>query len=144
MLFINSSKLSTPRSFSISITWWIFIDWLLSLSLTLTELFQNHVEWIFPVFCNCLHLQDNWWFLWHMLSEIKSLPEKFSWVRTSHLLWRFFLLTRMLHFCFLHLIILNITVSFFSNCDMLEYHQGSPHDRLGTMPCKHCFQEHHH
>ena len=33
-----------------------------------------------------------------MLSEMKSLPEKLSWVRTSDLLQRFFL-----YFCFLHL-----------------------------------------
>ena len=112
MLFINSSKLSTSRSFSISITWWIFLGWLLSSSLTLTELFQNHVKWILPAFFNCLHLEDNWWFSWHMLSETKSLPEKFSWVRTSDLLRKFFLLIRMLRFCFLHLN-LTITVSFF-------------------------------
>ena len=65
-----------------SITLWIFVGWLLSLSLTLTELFQNHVEWILPAFFNCLHLWDNWWFSWHMLSETKSLPEKLSWVKT--------------------------------------------------------------
>ena len=81
MSFINLSKLSTPRSFSMSITWWIFVGWLLSLSLTLMELFQIQLEWILPVFFNCLQLWDNWWFLWHMLSETKSLPEKLSWVR---------------------------------------------------------------
>ena len=54
---------------------------LLSLSLTLTELFQNHVEWILPACINCLHLKHNWWFSWHMLSKTKSLPERFSWVR---------------------------------------------------------------
>ena len=107
MLFINSSKLSTSRRFSISITWWIFLGWLLSSSLTLTELFQNHVKWILPAFFNCLHLEDNWWFSWHMLSETKSLPEKFSWVRTSDLLLRLFLLIRMLRSCFLHL---NLTI----------------------------------
>ena len=47
-----------------------------------------------------------------MLSETKSLPEKLSWVRTSDLLRRFFLLIRMLRFCLLHLN-LTITVSFF-------------------------------
>ena len=26
---------------------------------------------------------------------------------------------------------------------MLEDHQVSPHDWLGVMLCKHCFQEHH-
>ena len=62
-----------------------------------------------------------------MLSEMKSLPEKFSWVRTSDLLWRFFLLIRMLRFCFLHLN-LTITVSFFSNGDMLEDLQASFRD----------------
>ena len=56
VVFINSSKLSTARSFSVSIMWWIFLGWLLSLSLTLTEFFQNHVEWILTSFFNCLHL----------------------------------------------------------------------------------------
>ena len=32
----------------------------------------------------------------------------------------------------------------FSKGDMLEDHQVSPCGQLGTMPCKHCFQEHHH
>ena len=47
-----------------------------------------------------------------MLSETKSLPEKLSWMRTSDLLQRLFLLIRMLCFCFLHLN-LTMTVSFF-------------------------------
>ena len=85
MLFINSSKLSSPRSFPMSITWGIFVGWLLSLSFTLTDLFQNHVEWMLPSFFNCLHLQDSWWFSRHMLSETKSLPEKLSWLRPSDL-----------------------------------------------------------
>ena len=84
------------------ITWWIFVGWLLSLCLRLTKLFQNQVERMFPAFFNCLHLQDNWEFSWHMLSEMKSLPEKSSWVGTSGLLLRFFLLKRMLCHCFLH------------------------------------------
>ena len=50
---------------------------------------------------------------------------------------------RMLRFCFLHLN-LTITVSFFSNGGMLEDHQVSPRSRFETMPCKRCFQEHHH
>ena len=33
---------------------------------------------------------------------------------------------------------------FTSNSVMLEDHQVSPHDWLGTMPCNFCFQEHHH
>ena len=47
-----------------------------------------------------------------MLSEMKSLPETLSLVRISDLLQRFFLLIRMIHFCFLHLN-WTITVSFF-------------------------------
>ena len=47
-----------------------------------------------------------------MLSETKSRPEECSRVGTSDLLRRFFLLIRMLRFCFLHLN-LTITVSFF-------------------------------
>ena len=46
-----------------------------------------------------------------------------------------------LRFCFVHL---TITVSFFSKGDMLEDHQVSLHGWFGTMPCKWCFQEHHH
>ena len=104
-------SVSTSRSFSMLITLWIFLGWLLSLILTLTELFQTHVEWILPTFFNYLHLLDNWWFSWYMFSEMKSLPEKSSWLRTSDLLRRFFLLIRMLSFCFLHLN-LTITMSF--------------------------------
>ena len=109
---MNSSKLSTPRSFSMSIMWYIFAGWLLSLSLTFITLFQNHVEWIFPAFFNCLHLYANWWFSWHMLSEMKSLPANFSWLRFSDLLRRFFLSIRMFRFCFLDLNF-TITISFF-------------------------------
>ena len=47
-----------------------------------------------------------------MLSETKSLPEKLSWMRTSDLLRRYFLLIRMLRFCFQDLN-LTIKVSFF-------------------------------
>ena len=43
VFFMNSSKSSTPRSFSMSIMWYIFAGWLLSLSLTFMTLFQNHV-----------------------------------------------------------------------------------------------------
>ena len=50
--------------------------------------------------------------MWHILSETKSLPEKLSWVRTSDLLQRFFVMIRMLCFCFLHLNLM-MTVSFF-------------------------------
>ena len=111
---MNSSILSTPRSYSISIMWYIFAGWLLSLSLTFITLLQNHVEWIFPAFFNCLHLYANSWFSWHMLSEMKSLPANFSWVRFSDLLRRFFLSIRMFCFCFL-VLSLTITISFFSD-----------------------------
>ena len=109
---MKSSKLSTPRSFSMSIMWYIFAGWLLSLSLTFITLFQNHVEWIFPVLFNCLHLYANLWFSWQMLSETKSLPANFSWLRLSDLLQRFFLSIRMFRFCFLDLNF-TITISFF-------------------------------
>ena len=92
-------------------TLWIFVSWLFSSGLALTELFQNHMEWILPVFFNYLHLYDNWWFSWHMLSKTKSLSEKLTWARTFDLLRRSFLLIRMLHSYFLHLN-LTITVSF--------------------------------
>ena len=135
MLLINSSKLSTPRCFSMSIIWWIFVSWLPSISFTLTVLFQNHVEWILPAFFKCLYLKDIWWFSWHMLSKTKSLPEKLSWVRPSNLLWRFFLLIRML----------SLLPTFKFNYDsVLFLYQVSPHDWLGTMLYKQCFQEHHH
>ena len=54
-------------------------------------LLQNHVEWIFPAFFNCLHWYANWWFSWHRLSETKSLKANFSRLRISELLQRFFL-----------------------------------------------------
>ena len=109
---MSSSKLSAPRSFSMSIIWHTFAGWLLSLSLTFITLLQNHIEWIFPAFFNCLHLYVNWWFSWHMLSEMKSLPANFSWLRLSDLLRRFFLSIRMFRFCFLDLNF-TITISFF-------------------------------
>ena len=40
---MNSSKLSTPRSFLMSIMWYNFAGWLLSLSLTFITLFQDHI-----------------------------------------------------------------------------------------------------
>ena len=114
VLLMNSSKLSTPRSFSMSIMWYIFAGWLLSLSLTFITLFQNHIEWIFPAFFNCLHLCAKWWFSWQIISEMKGLPANFSWLRFSDLLQRFFLSIRMLRFCFLDLNF-TITISFFSD-----------------------------
>ena len=104
------SKLLTPRTFSISIMWYIFASWLFSLSLTFITLFQNHVEWIFQAFFNCLHLYANQWFSWHILSEMKSLPVNFSWLRFSDLFQRFFLSIRIFRFYFLDL---NFTISFF-------------------------------
>ena len=112
MLLIKSSKLSIPRSFSMSIIWKILTGLLLSLSLTFTALFQNQVEWILPAFFSWWHLYDSWWFSWHVLSDMKSLPENLSWRRSSDLFWRFLLLTSMLHLSFLHLNF-TITDSFF-------------------------------
>ena len=112
MLLIKSSKLSMPRSFSVSIIWNILTGLLLSLSLTFTALFQNQVEWIFPAFFSWQHLYASWWFSWHMLSDMKSLPENFSWRRSSDLFWRFFRLTRTFCLSFQHLN-LTITNSFF-------------------------------
>ena len=70
-------------------------------------------EWIFSAFFNCLHLYANLWFSWHMLSEMKSLPVNFSWLRFSDLLRRFFLSIRIFRFCYLDLNF-RITISFFS------------------------------
>ena len=114
VLSMNSSKLSTARRFPMSIMWYIFAGWLLSLSLIFIILFQNHVEWIFPAFFNCLHLYAKWWFSWQIISEMKGLPANFSWLRFSDLLRTFFLSIRMLHFCFLDLNFA-ITRSFFSD-----------------------------
>ena len=86
-----------PKSFSMSVIWKILTGLLLSLSLTFTALFQNQVEWIFPAFFSWQH-----WFSWHMLSNMQSLPENFSWCRSSDLFWWFFQLTRTLHLSFLH------------------------------------------
>ena len=47
-------------------------------------------------------------FSWHMLSDMKSLPENLSWRRSSDLFRRFFLLTSTLRLSFLHL---NFTIS---------------------------------
>ena len=132
---MKSSKLSTLRSFSMSIMWYIFAGWLLSLSLTFIMLFQNHVEWIFQAFFNCLYLYANWWFSWHMLSEMKILPANFSWLRFSDLLRRFFLSIRIFRFCFVDLNF-TITVSFFLADGMLEGHPEYLHDLLERELCK--------
>ena len=95
-----------------SIIWKTLIGLLLSLSLTLTELFQNQVEWIFPAFFSWRDLYASWWFSWHLLSNMKSLPENFSWPRCSDLFRGFFLLTRTLRLIFQHLNF-TITDSFF-------------------------------
>ena len=112
MLLIKSSKLSMPRSFSMSIIWKILTGLLLSLCLTFTALFQNQVKWIFPAFFSWQHLYASWWFSWLMLSDMKSLPENFSWRRSSDLFWRFFWLTSTFCLSFLHLNF-TITDSFF-------------------------------
>ena len=112
VLFMDSSKLSTPRSFSMSTMWYIFAGWLLSLSLTFMTLFQNHVEWFIQVFFKCLHLYANWCFSWDILSEVKSLSAYFSWLRFSGLLRSFFLAIRIFRFCFLDLNF-TITILFF-------------------------------
>ena len=112
MLLIKSSKLSMLRSFSMAIMWKILTGLLLSLSLTFTALFQNQVEWIFPAFFNWRHLHTSWRFSWHMLSNMKSLPENLSWRRSSDLFRRFFQLTSTFCLSFLHLNF-TITDSFF-------------------------------
>ena len=112
MLLTKSSKLSMPRSFSMSIIWKILTGLLLSLSLTFTASFQNQEEWILPAFFSWQHLYASWWFLWHMLSNMKSLPENFSWHRSSDLFRRFFRLTSTFCLSFLHLNF-TITDSFF-------------------------------
>ena len=81
---------------------------LLPLSLTFTALFQNQVEWIFPAFLSWRHLYASWWFSWHMLSDMKSLPENLSCCRSSDWFWRFFWLTSTLCLSFLHL---NFTIT---------------------------------
>ena len=95
-----------PKSFSMSIIWKILTGLLLSLSLTLSALVQNQVEWIFPALFRWQHLYVSWWFSWHMLSDMKS------WRRSSDLFRRFFQLTRILRLSSLHL---NFTIpdSFF-------------------------------
>ena len=70
------------------------------------------LEWIFPAFFSWRHLYASWWFSWHMLSDMKSLPENFSWRRSSDLFRRFFRLTSTFCLSFLHLNF-TITDSFF-------------------------------
>ena len=108
MLLIKSSKLSMPKSFSMSIIWKILTGLLLSLRLTFTALFQNQVEWILPAFFSWWHLYASWWFSWHILSGMKSLPESFGWHWSLDLFQKFFLLTSTLCLSFLHL---NFTIT---------------------------------
>ena len=101
-----------PKSFSMSIIWNILTGLLLWLSLTFTALFQNQIEQIYPALFSWRHLYASWWFSWHMLSEIKSLPENLSWRRSSDLFWTFCWLTSTFCLSFLHLNF-SITNSFF-------------------------------
>ena len=95
-----------------SVIWKILTGLLLSLSLTFTALFQNQVEWILPAFFSWRHLYASWWFSWHMLSDMKNLPENLSWRRSLDLFQRFFLLASTLRLSFLYLNFI-ITDSFF-------------------------------
>ena len=79
---------------------------------TLIALSQNQVESTFPAFFNWRHLYTSWWFSWHMLFDTKSLPENFSWRRSSNLFRRFFLSTSIQLLYILHLNF-TVTVSFF-------------------------------
>ena len=71
------------------------------------------MEWIFPAFFSWRHSYANWWFSWNRLSNMKSLPENFSWRRSLDLFQRFFRLAST--FCLSFLLHLNfkITDSFF-------------------------------
>ena len=73
---------------------------------------QVFFELLLLAFFNSLDIWGNWWFLWLILSEVRSLRKKLSWLTISNLLQRFFLLIKMLCFCFLYLN-LTIIVSFF-------------------------------
>ena len=68
--------------------------------MTFTALFQNHVEWIFPAFFGWQHLYASWWFSWNMLSDMKSLPENFSWHRSSDLFGDFSVVNKYFLFKF--------------------------------------------
>ena len=70
------------------------------------------MEWIFPAFISWRHLYASWWFSWHMLPDMKSLPENFSRHRSSDLFQRFFRLTSTFCLSFIHLHF-TITDSFF-------------------------------
>ena len=63
-------------------------------------LFQNQVEWILPAFFSWHDLYANGWSSWPMLSDMKRLPENFSWRRSPNFFRRFFLLTSTLRISF--------------------------------------------
>ena len=108
MLLIKSSKLSIPRSFSMSIIWKILTGLLLSLSLTFTAVFQNQVENILQLTTSmCQLMVFMAYALWY-----EELTRKRSWRRFSDLSLRFVLLPSPLHLSFLHLNF-TITDSFF-------------------------------
>ena len=119
-----------PKSFSMSIIWNTSTGLLLSLSLTFTALFQNQIEWILPAFFSWRHLYASWWFSWHMLSDMKSLPENFSWRRSSDLFRRFFPLTSTLRLSFIHL---NFTTTDFF---LFKRWQACKSSGLTTCPVK--------
>ena len=68
---MKSSKLSTPKSFSMSVVWNIWWIFPLGVTLMLTALLQNQVEWISLGSCSWRHLKASCWFSQRTLADEK-------------------------------------------------------------------------
>ena len=102
-MFTYSSKLSIPKTFSVSTIWEILWIWPLSVNFKFTELLENQVEWI-------LQAVFNWWFSWDILSLIKGLPENHNCYRSEDLSFKCFWFKRTFCLCLRHL---NLTMTRF-------------------------------
>ena len=100
---MNSSKLSVSNRFSMSVTWNIL--WILpcSVSLMLTTLLKNQVEYIFLALLSCWYLYTSRWFSKDILLLTKSLPENFRFENSWDLVPRFLRLYMTDCFCLRHL-----------------------------------------
>ena len=110
-MFTYSSRLSTLKTFSISVGWIGYYPKVLHAKV-LSAIVKPCWIYFTHKFFNWRHLQANWWFSWHMFPFTNNLPENFNGVRSRLLYCKVFRFARTRCFCFLHLNFM-ITPSFF-------------------------------
>ena len=87
-LLIKSSKYLISKSFSLSVVWNIWWISPLRVTLMLTVLFQNQIEWIISEFFSWRHLKAScWFFIAHTFAH-KRLTENFNWESSNDVCWR--------------------------------------------------------